>query len=476
MRFDRAFVFLAIAAYAVAVLLYSMHGLDTNPQYDNQGISYAGDMLEDIQDGRLWPFLMRERKYPMGHILPFAAVAGTMILAGNDVSNHEAFVIGRVVTMLFALGTFLVLWRIARRLNMEFEATLLLMASVLFLLFTSAIRPHTPTAFWTLLALLCSIRLREYPSVPRAIMAFGSAGLAFATLQSGLFAFIFPLWAMLERPWSKRQLAVAGAWAATSLGLATAFGYPYLLRPFVGRMAIAGADLGHDVGLEFNVVAGPLHWIPQFIGSELFVIIASAVAIVGMKRNRSLPAPWIGAILVYCGVFALAFGFHTITTSRFFIPTLPMLALLGATALHSSKPIVRSALAVVVILVCAKFGWLALQPNTYQLVSEFGKQQQGKIGTVSQPGYFFDIPQEKQVLETDSLADVSAIVIPDYDDETRSKMSKWTPCLHATASRTTDEIVLLWSDTPWALWHVFEASRFGPNMTVYCVNEGVSQG
>lgn len=476
MRTERVIVHFAMAAYVAASLTYAAHGLDTNPQYDNQGLTYAAEMIEDIRDGRLWSFLMQERKYPMAHVLPFAAAKGIVLVFKDGITKQESFVIGRVLAMLFSFGLFAVLWRIAKRLDASREATLLLMASILTLLFTSAIRPHVPTAFWTLFALLCSIRYRERPSARRAFGAFTCAGIAFATLQSGLLAFVFPLWAVLERPWSVRQVAIAGCWAAPFLMLATGFGYPYLLRPFVGRMAIAGADLGHDVGLEFNVVTGPLHWIPQFIGSELLVAIASATAIARIARTRSLAEPWLGAVLAYCATFALTFGFHTITTSRFFIPVLPMLALLGATALRPAKPSVLLSLATIVFLICTKFLWLALQPNTYQMVSAFGKDRPGKIGTVSQPGYFFDIPHDKRVVENDSITDVKTVVVPDYDRANKAKMSKWTPCLQATASRTTDEIVLLWSDTPWALWHVFEASRFGPNMTVYCAKDGVIQG
>lgn len=475
MRFERVIVPLAMAAYVAASLAYAAHGLDTNPQYDNQGLTYAADMIEDMRDGRLWPFLMQERKYPMAHVLPFVAVEEIILLGKDGITKQESFAIGRCVAMLFSLGMFLVLWRIARRLGTARETIVLFMTSVLILLFTSAIRPHVPTAFWTLMALLCSIRYREQSSTPRALAAFACAGIAFATLQSGLIAFVFPLWALLERPWSMRSTAKAGTWAFGTVLIATVIGYPFLLRPLFGRAALGGADLGHDVGLTFDVIGAPLHWIPQLLGGELALLVAAAAGVAPMVRSRKLPAPWVGAAGVYCALFFAVFGFHSIAQGRFFIPVLPVFALFGSLALRK-YPAVTVGAAMLVLAISIRLFWLAMLPNTYQEVSSFFATRDGKAGTVSQPGYFFVIPPERRVIESDSIADVRTIAIPDYDHASTAKMSKWTPCFHTVSSRTTDEIVLLWNDTPWALWHLFEASRLGPNMTVYCAKGGVSQG
>lgn len=472
----RTLTSIAVAAYAVAALAYACHGLDTNPQYDNQGLTYASDMIEDARDGRLWHFLMQERKYPMAHVLPFAAVEEVLLVWKDGITKRESFVIGRAVAMLFSLGMFLALWRIAKRLDARREATLLLMASVLVLLFTSAIRPHVPTAFWTLMALLCSIRYREAPSALRALAAFACAGVAFATLQSGLLAFAFPLWALLERPWSARSVAKAGCWALGTAAVAAAVGYPFVLRPLFGRVAQGGADLGHDVGLTFDVVGAPAHWIPQLVGGEIVLLAAAGIAVVSMVRRKDYAAPWIPVVLAYCALFFLVFGFHSIAAGRFFIPVLPMFALLAAPWLRSAKPAATAGIAILVVLMAAKLAWLSFVPNTYQDTSAFFATRDGKVGTVSQPGYFFSIAPDKRVTETDSLADVGTIVVPDYDRADTAKMSKWTPCFRSVASRTTDEIALLWNDTPWALWTLFEASRMGPNMTVYCKEGPVSQG
>lgn len=468
MRIARILTVIAVAAYAVAALAYAFHGLDTNPQYDNQGLGYASEMIEDARDGRLWHFLMQERKYPLGHVLPFVVVDGAILLFQDGITKHESFIVGRSIAMLFSLGTFLLLWRVAKRLNAQREAVLLLMTSVLFLLFTSAIRPHGPVAFWTLATLLCSIRMRERPSGMRTFAAFACAGIAFATLQNGLLAFVFPLWALLEWPLHRRNIGRTFAWLAASGIIAGIVGYPYLLRPLFGRAALGGADLGHDVGLTFDLVGSPLHWIPQLLGGEIVLLIIAGMTLWKMYRAWAFPAPWFGAICVYCALFLLIFGFHTSTAGRFFMPVFPLLALVGSQTLRSARPVVRSGIAMLVVLVSIKLLWLSFQPNTYQQISSFFGTRDGKTGTASQPGYFFTIPIDKRVNENDSIADVGTIALPDYDVANRAKMSKWTSCYHAVASHTTDDIVLLWNDTPWALWTLFEASRLGPNMTAYC--------
>ena len=129
MRTERVIVHFAMAAYVAASLTYAAHGLDTNPQYDNQGLTYAAEMIEDIRDGRLWSFLMQERKYPMAHVLPYAAAKGIVLVFKDGITKQESFVIGRVLAMLFSFGRFAVVWRIAKRLDASREATLLLMAS-----------------------------------------------------------------------------------------------------------------------------------------------------------------------------------------------------------------------------------------------------------------------------------------------------------------------------------------------------------
>lgn len=107
----------AVAAYVAAVSLYAAHGLDTNPQYDNQAIFYARDLILDARNGHLGDFLVAERKYPLGYVAPFVLADLVAIRSFDAIEVVKLAAIGRVVTLLFAAGTFALLWRAARRLG-----------------------------------------------------------------------------------------------------------------------------------------------------------------------------------------------------------------------------------------------------------------------------------------------------------------------------------------------------------------------
>jgi hypothetical protein len=114
----------------------------------------------------------------------------------------------------------------------------------------------------------------------------------------------------------------------------------------------------------------------------------------------------------------------------------------------------------------AKFGWLAVQPNTYIQASAFAVAREGTIAISTHiPSYFTTIPASRFPASVDN-ADFSTAIAPDAENV--GMPAPWTACAHFVASRTTDEIVLLWNDTPWALWHVFEARALGPNITGFC--------
>lgn len=470
MTLRRVFIGIAIAAYAVASVAYGVHAYNTNPQYDNQGMWNAQEAIIAASTGQFGSFVFEERKYPLLYSAPFAiAYEGLMISTNGSFTDPSLFLLSRIISLLFILGTFLALWRIGTRLPNGIDATLLLMTSILFILFGSAIRPHMAVACLTMLSLLCSIRVRERPTILRTVSAFGCAMLAFCSLQSGIFAFIFPLWAILPRRFNVRRTAIAGLWTLAFLALAIPLGYPFLLRPLIGLSSTGGIDLGHDVGLHFAVLQ-PWHIFLQLLGGEPILLAASALGLIAIVRARSLPHPLFAPVLMYVAIFSVVFAFHTSAAGRFFIPIFPMLGLIGSVALAeaSRTPFIRPALAVFIILIAMRIGWLAMTPNTYQQVNAFFLTQPGRVASLSQPGYFFDIPQEKRVSFPEQYVDIHTVAVPDYSDEQAKVLSAWPICFRSVASRTTDEIVLLWNDTPWALWHLFEASRLGPNLTVYC--------
>ncbi len=467
MNVQRLSIALALVAYMIATVVYGLHAYESNPQYDNQGMRYAQEGVIAATTGTLGTFFLEERKYPLLYALPFAVTFETMLVVhGGDLSDADLYLASRIISLLFALGTFIVLWRLAKRMKLGTDPVLLLATSLLFLLFTSAIRPHVTVAFWTLLAVLTALRAKERAGISTTALSFACAAVAFATLQSGLFAFIFPLWVVLERPLSLKAIGRCVPWLGFALMFALMIGYPFLLRPLFGLQREGGIDLGHDVGLHFALLQ-PLRIVWQLLWSEpiLFITAAFGLRIVRSDDTHPLFRP----ILLYVALYLLTFGFHTISAGRFFLPIFPMLALVGALALHNTPRWVRPTVAGFVILMSLRLTWLAALPNTYADMATFLDSRPPYTVILVQPDEFFPLDRNKLATEREHAPLTNTIVLPDYSDKPLPPMAKaWSICHTSHASNTTDEIVLLWNDTPLALWHLFEARRLGPNMRAYC--------
>ncbi len=468
MRLVRILTVLTLAAYAVAVSAYGLHAYETNPQYDNQGMRYAQEGIIAATAGTMGDYLLEERKYPLFYAVPFALTYEVMLVATKaNLTDADLYLASRIVSIVFALGAFFVTWRLGKRMGTGTDTVLLLATSLLFLLFTSAIRPHEPVAFWTALAALCSLRAKERPTILRTSLAFACAAAAFATLQSGIFAFVFPLWAVLERPFNAKNVGLAAAWCAAAFVLALLAGYPFLLRPLFGLQPEAGIDLGHDVGLHFTLVQ-PFLILWQLLWSELFLLIAFAFALKRIVKEGS-PHPLITPALLYVGLYVVTFIFHTSSAGRFFLPVFPMLALIGALALRDAPRWVRPALCAVVIIVAVRLTWLAAVPDTYADMADYLDTRPPYTVIMVQPDEFFPLDRTKLATRLEHAPLTKNIVLPDYASEKPPPLAKDWPVCHASrASRTTDQIVLLWNDTPLALWHLFEARALGPNMKAYC--------
>jgi hypothetical protein len=423
-----------LACYAAALVAFFFHALDVNPQYDTQALSSAYDLLRS--PGGAW---LADRKYPLFYTLPFAALFKLVSLFTGPFSEQTGFLLGRMVTVLFALGTLALTGMLSRKLYGRFDAALLLLTSVLFFTFSTAIRPHVPLAFWTLLAFSCSLRAgRRW-----TIAAFLSASAAFCTLQSGLLAFLFPVWALRRASGGVDQIL---QYLIPSLLLCLVLGYPSLFS------SVFDPTLGHDEPIRFSVSHGLRVWL-RFIGSELFVL---AFAAWGWRRWRIPVVRWF-----IVGYFLL-FSFYATADARYFIVTLPFLSLVGAGMIGDR---LRAVLAVLVVVVSARFGTLALRPNTFEQVAAFLGPRDGLFGSIGYPEYFYPLPASR-VIEKGAFDMMTFVVAPDALN-TRAD-AELEECFRATSSRTTDANVLLWVETPWALWHLLEATALGPNLTVYC--------
>ncbi len=460
----RVLMVLAPVLAFLGALAYALHSVSNNQQYDNQVIWYAWDLLAVRTPADLFAFLGESHKYPIGYIVPFAAVykVGTWVIA--DFLPYHQYLFGRLFTLVWTVGTFFFLYKTEPKY--KWESIVLLASSLVFLLFASAIRPHGPVAFWTLLSAYLSFRaVRNNGHRGWIAGSLGAAFMATITLHSGIFAFIFPAWA-LARSKSMVDIFRAALWCGVAVFAALIAGYWQIFANFSG--VLSGSVVGHEgVTLSFDIFK-PVKLLPFFIGSDVLLFVCAGYAL--WKRKTLLQdIPYV-PIVIYLVVFFVAFGFQPISAGRFFLATFPFLALLGAPAFAHFPLPVRTGVLIFLCFAWIKLCVLALTPNTYQQIGAFITPQQGLFGAIGQPTYFFPIDSERAVIEEEDVRTMQFMIVPDYSKNI-TPPAGWTQCLHAKSSPFTKEIVLMWNDTPWAYIELFATRRLGPSMKVYCVGE-----
>lgn len=470
LNLDRMIGIVFLISYSAAVIAYLFHYVSVNPQYDNQVIWYAQGLFDAAYEHKLFTYFMEVHKYPNIFLIPFAAFYKSEMFFLGDLSPVTTFLTARMVSVVYAIGTLFLLRHLSLKLFGNVTAVWLLMTSLLFMLFTTAVRPHMAVAFWTLATFACALRLERRVTFWNILLGFGAAFCAFGTLQSGLLAFLFPVWAIL----SKRRytmpayLILAIGMSIVTVAAAFVIGYPWMLAPFLTH-AKTGFDVtlgGHGVGLAYTFEHGV--WLTlQLCASEIFLIVFAVIGLLRLRTHRDEWHPAFLPILLYLFLFCAVFLFHTISVGRFFLPTLPLLALLGTNAFRHSPRIIRRGVLLVSIFILCKLTFLAISPDTYQQTNLFLSIRSGLIYTRSIPAYFFTTPSERFITTNKDIPYTRTIIISDQVNDVPPK-EYWSPCFHAISSGTSNEIMFLWNETPWALFHVFEARALGPNITIFC--------
>jgi hypothetical protein len=443
---------------------FFFHAIGNNPQMDTQGIRYAAELNESLAAGTAGEYMLEVRKYPLLYILPIAAGDALAAAAGHGDLTGMHYV-GRGLTLLYAIGILVLVSAVGRRLSIKY-AWLVLLMSITFFQFSTAVRPHVPVAFWTILSLYFSLRLMTSRRPAWVIGAFGSALIAFCTLQNGLLAFIFPAWAYAYPRWTAGSILRACGIAAAFLLPAVVLGYPFLLGPLFGKMMVADADLGHEVALAFDAQHG-LITLMTMLGSELILMALAAAASVHVlwKRTHEGIAVIIVPVTLFWIAYMALFLFHNQSGVRFFLPVLPLWALLGAQTYGRLPAWGKQLLLLFVILIFARLGWLATQPNVYQKASLTLAGAHGLTTPGLPPAHFFDLPQDAWAVHKD---EVRALIFPDSLDE--QPQGSWKVCARFTASDASDANMFLWEEVQWAYFHALKARALGQNLTVYCPN------
>ena len=458
------------ATFLLAVIAFCLHDYVANPQPDNQVLRYGYELDVTARYGGLTDILLNVRKYPLLYAVPIAVLRVPLSLI-TDLRPGEIYpftepsiFLGRIYAFLYAGATFIVFSKLAKRLFGTDDAMALLQTSLMFFLFSSAVRPHIPVTCWTLLALLYSLRLRESHRTSDGCMAFGSALVAFCTLQNGLLAFIFPIWAFNAGHLGIRRTLQTVGIVFVCLLLAVPLGYPFLLAPWFGHPGEFGFDLGHNAGSSLSFTHA-FSLLGMMLGSDVFILLFAGIGLWRMWAGKDTYFPGCKVMLVYITVYLLLFSFQTVADARFMMPILPMLVLIGATAFARSPTWVQTVILSLFIIIFLKYSYLGFHNNTYQQTRDLLGSEVGTVGVIGGvPTYHYNFPISAMSEYTD---DLRYVVSPALDMQGKEHMG-WELCHRIVASSMSDNDMFLWTEVPYALWYVLESRSLGPNINVYC--------
>lgn len=495
-------------AAALALLL---SGIPFNRQFDLQIVSVAWKLLDGVQNGHFLDALLELQKYPLFGSYLVAIVngvvaAGLFALGTVDtmaelrayiMESGAAFTVGsRFLILLLMIVSCVMLMKISRRLwpkQDPLSAVVLLVSCVLFLTFSSAVRPHPFVLFFTLLTFLCSLRLAEKHTPLRALCAFGAASMTLASLQTGIFAFVFPVMAMLVEGdsirWKKILSPSLFAWTAGALVLAIIMGYPYLIVE-----ALRGGHVGYSLGItEVEIYHsdpwGYMQVLYLIVGEPILLLCLVISLLRGTISRRSHPMV-LSILLYFIAFYGIVCLKDYISQTRVLLPTLPLLVLLAVPGFEALWKPVKLATLLLIIAIHVQLFALAIRPDTFEQARRFLLTRPGTIST-EVPWLFLGIPPTRASLDKPSGAIEQYIAalpadLPGarpYVSGAQWKMSdvyigyswntppafpkQWSVCKTIRAGDF-DWVLFLWNDVPLSFFRFFQTESLGMNLTIHC--------
>jgi hypothetical protein len=251
-----------------------------------------------------------------------------------QVGPADLYVPARMVTVLIGTATVGVLFAAARRWGV---ATALLAAALLAVAPNHTRESHyvltdVPTAFFSTLALLMSLRALEQPAARAFAVAGLTVGLAASCKYNGSIAVVLPLVAALAA--GGTPLAIAQRALLVGGGVVTGFllGTPYavldlprFLNDYARLASVFAQPRGGEAGwaLYLKYLAQSLGW-AGLIAALCGVVLSIRATVMGPARARSVMLA--GFTLAYYYVMATSHQIY----GRYTLPLLPFVALLAA--------------------------------------------------------------------------------------------------------------------------------------------------
>jgi 4-amino-4-deoxy-L-arabinose transferase-like glycosyltransferase len=266
-----------------------------------------------------------------------AFLGGAMRGAWNglaQVSPSDFYVYGRLFTALVGTATVGILYCAARRWGVT---TALLATALLAVAPNHARESHyvladVPTACFTTLVLLLSLRVLERPSLGVFMAAGITVGLAASCKYNGLMAIVLPLIATCavagSPPVILRRVLVVFAGVGCGFLMGTPYAVldlPKFLDDYARLAAVFAQSRGGEAGWQLY-----LKYLSQSLGrvglalSALGLLLSMRTVVSGASRWRALML--VAFVVVYFKVMATSYQIY----GRYTLPLLPFAALLAA--------------------------------------------------------------------------------------------------------------------------------------------------
>jgi hypothetical protein len=352
-RTHRALLLL-VALLAVTALAHAANMFDY-PYYEDDEGTYVSQAWAVLVQGRLAPYTYWYDHAPVGWI----QIAGWGLLTGGLHTFGSAIESGRVLMLLFQLGSTALLFSIARRISGSLLAAavtcLLLSFSAYGILYHRRVLLDNITTFWMLLSIWLLVGRVSLTRVWLSALA-----LAISILSKELTIFLVPAMSALvwlRTPKQLRAFAVSG-WLGV---VGSVFSLYFVMAALNGELFPTGTLLGGTSdhvsllgSLQFQTSRGKdgglldpssRFWqsIAGWVQSEPFLVIGgTACALIALLFFRRRPLPGLVGLLTLSLWAFLGRGGEVI--DFYLVPLLPLLALNVALVIAGLSDAFRSAI------------------------------------------------------------------------------------------------------------------------------------
>ncbi len=255
---------------------------------------------------------------------------------------HELTMIGRLLTVAFAVASVGVLYLLTRRLagtRAALFAAVAFALSPLHVLESHRINPDGPATFWGLVAAHLAVIAADRRSRRHLYAAFAFAGAAAATKYTGLAAVTVPVWVALR--WSQSTLTQRLRLCAVG-GLATAAVLAFMLAPVVFHPdgLMKALVFQFRTGFRGDMVLSIADWasssygrffaalLPYAMGWSVYLLALIGIGVAAVGNRRAL------AIIAAAGVpFLLVQGGSYLAPARWVQPIVPYFCLCAGIAM-----------------------------------------------------------------------------------------------------------------------------------------------